>query len=167
MPSSRLTAALRSSARRSSVPRQFEVLGDRGYFVAFDTAPPQVALPLDWMQEVPPSYRDSEMGLQIVGLSAVLTSSAVVGNRRLQLDFQTAGGVSYCQLLSGPQAASLVRRHDFQAGMQAGTPSGLIREPMPDGLVLFPGHILRIDVEGRAAGDVLGVITIRGRMVRP
>lgn len=147
--------------------RQFDLLGDRSRFVAWDTAPPQAAIVFAWPDDLPPAVRDPELGLLVEGVALQFTASATVANRRPFLSLKTGSGAEYARVVAvAAVAASQARRVDF-AIQAAGVANLQIRESLPEGLLLLPGYSLTLDVEGKQVGDSLSFVALRGRLVRP
>lgn len=149
-----------------------ETLGSA--FVVLDTSPPAPAggaIALNWTSDFPPTFQDLEKGLLLLGVSLILSTSAAAGNRRVALSFRLNGGQEYARVSSAAtQALSLVRGYDFGVGQPAVAavgPGALLRETLPDGMVILPGHSMVVEIDNLQAADAVTKIAVRGRVVVP
>lgn len=112
--------------------------------------------------------------LLILGIGVSLTTSAVAGNRRLDYDIINPNNAQTLWRSSGVQTANLTRRWEIQVGFSLETTlaGDTYREPLPNGLLLFGQRIpndgqFRLAVNGAQAGDALGALSLRGRLLYP
>lgn len=97
---------------------------------------------------------------KITSLQAVLTSSAVVGNRQIAVQIKDAGGNALLDLAAGAvQAASLTHTYDFLPGAPRETAfvANSLQATLPVALYLAPGYTLKVYDSANidAAGDTL------------
>lgn len=93
--------------------------------------------------------------LRIVSLVARLTTSAVAANRQVTLIADDSERVWYAQPASAVQVAATTTDYAAHTGATpAGAAGGVLTLPLPTaGLLLLPGHRLRVTVTAIDAGD--------------
>lgn len=97
---------------------------------------------------------------KVTFLQAIITSSAVVGNRQVALQVKDASGTTLLDLVAGAvQAASLARTYNFLQAAQRETAfvGNALQATLPADLYLAPGYSLKVYDSANidAAGDTL------------
>ena len=92
--------------------------------------------------------------LTLVGVAALLTTSAVVANRTVQLTIADNGGHRvYSSPFSGNQAASNAERYSWGAGLALSGAGGSNSCPTPSGLVVGAGWTIATFTGALDVGD--------------
>jgi hypothetical protein len=105
---------------------------------------------------------DGGAAWRVVSLVAVLTTSAVVANRRVSLFADDGEREWFRASMSGDQAASLATKYSAYTGAdRAGSSTlGLVTGLPVNGLLLRPGHRLRAETSAIDVGDQWSLITV-------
>jgi hypothetical protein len=107
--------------------------------------------------------------VEVLSVSADVTMSVVVGNRRPQLRIvdlsQEDPFIVRLWPTSQPVAALVNRRVHWEPGANPATPlsGSVIRDNLPSSLVLFPDQNLSVEIDLAQAGDLLNSVVLVGR----